>query len=152
MAYKPTLTVDVEFEGATFTFKTPDEGLSKLHEATQRCRMAGMSDADIDRNPPADLLQALVQVFVEGVIAWEGVEGEESFVACNGGTKRAIPFADKVAVANLYVQRINELQSGKVESAAPATSTTEPEAPAEPSPKATNKPADETLFEAPAEE
>jgi len=148
MAYKPTLTVDVEYEGATFTFKTPDTGLSKLHAATQECRAAGMSDADIDRNPSAEMLQALVAVFVEGVVAWDGVEGETAHLACNGGTKRAIPFADKLALANLYVQRVNELQVGKVTSAAPDTSTTEREDPADDSMRVTTSPVNATLPEA----
>jgi len=144
MAFRPQLTVDVEYEGATFTFKTPDEAMSKVFAITQRCQAEGMDAAAIDAQPPADLMQAMTQVFVDGVIAWEGVEGEESFIACNGGTKRAIPFEDKVAVANGYLQKRAELQAGKVVSAAPGMSITEPEAPAESSTKATNSPASAT--------
>ena len=148
MAYRPILTVDVEHEGAVFTFKSPDAAMSKVVSISQRCMAEGMTAADIDARPPADLLEAYAKVFVDGVISWTGVEGEDSFIACNGGTKRAIPFTDKVAVANLYIARLGELQAAKTAPVEAATSTTPPEAPAGDSKRNTDGPASATPPEA----
>ena len=152
MAYRPILTVDVEHEDAIFTFKSPDAAMSKLMAITQRCLADGMSEADVDLRPPADLLEALSDIFVEGVIGWTGVEGESKPIECNGGTKRVIPFADKVVIAQGYIANYAELEAGKVASAEADLSITPPEAPVDDSKKTTDGPAKEKQPKAEAEE
>lgn len=161
MAYRPILTIDVEFEGATFTFISPDVSMSRYDALISRHvsgmaagrSLTAMSDEEraafsldcedaLRRAMPEELGAVLCDMFTEGVIDWTDVEGPEGGrLACNAGTKRRIPYDAKVAIANAYIGKSRAVEAGKVASPKPPTaSIAEGAATANPS-EATDTPA-----------
>ena len=113
MAYRPVLVVDVEYEGAVFSFTTPDTAWTKLAAFAAQAQQAG-GEIDTDDAPPA-MLEALVEMFVKGVVAWEGVEAKDGKpLACNEKNRERIPWDDKIAVATAYIHASREAEEGKV--------------------------------------
>ena len=118
MAYRPVLVVDVEYEGAVFSFTTPDAAWTKLASFAAGAQQAS-GEIDTDDAPPA-MLDALVEMFVKGVVAWEGVETADGKpLACNDRNRERIPWDDKVAVATAYIHESREAEEGKVDAEGP---------------------------------
>ena len=144
MAYRPILTIDVEFEGGTFTFISPDVSTSRydalisrhvsgmaagrsLTAMTDEERAAFTLDCEdaLRRAMPEELGAVLCDMFTEGVIDWAGVEGPEGGrLACNAQTKRRIPYDAKVAIANAYIAKSRAVEAGKAVSPKPPTAST----------------------------
>lgn len=146
MAWKPTLQIRVEYEGAEIVWETPDHAMSRYdalmsrHVAgvarTRKRNLERMSDderaqfvADCEdalrTRMPDDLGELLCDMFMEGVVDWFGVEGPEGGeLACNSVTKRQIPYEAKVAIAGLYLQRLRAVEAGKGAPPKPRTSST----------------------------
>lgn len=138
----------IEYEDAVFHMRTPDDALSRFNARVTRevCRLAAVNDIDLAdaseeqqralltraevelrENMPDDFGATLADMFVEGVVAWEGVEDEEGkHLQCTGGTKRAIPYSVKVAVAERYLSRLDEVEAGKAPMPKPPTNSTPP--------------------------
>ncbi len=118
MAYKPQLRVQVEWEGATFEFISPDRAMG---EVVRAMTVSGMVDL-VPGAIPSDIIPLLPDVFEEGCVAWSGVEDADGkALRCDRETKRAIPFIDKVQIASKYMEALEELQAGKEPPPAPPT-------------------------------
>jgi hypothetical protein len=146
MTWKPVLSIDIEYQGATLTWRTPDSAMSRydalmtrhmsvvaagrnLNPATmtdeERVAFAQETETHLRALMPDDLGEIMCDMFVEGVFAWEGVEGPEGErLACNAGTRRAIPYEDKVAATGLYLQALRAVELGKVPPLAPPITCT----------------------------
>jgi len=141
MAYRPVLRVRVEWEGATFWFVSPDSALSRFAVVMQQVAALGLAAEVAIEKLPAEATETLADMFVEGVVDWEGVEAEDGKpLHCSAANRRGIPFADKVLVAAQYVEVIEAVARGKaasppapsastppdVQTASPSLSTTQP--------------------------
>jgi hypothetical protein len=143
MTWKPTLTVTVEYEGATFVFESPDEALARYTALVQRWVMNAARGVDLEQldeeeqrelaesvetrlqaSMPDELAGIFADMFVEGCRSWEGVEGDDGPLECDALTRRQIPFADKLALGHAYVQRLNEIDEGKGAPPRPRTTCT----------------------------
>jgi hypothetical protein len=117
MAYRPILLVDVEALGATFRFGSADKAMSKVAAIIHR------DGLNADDSP--ETFEALCELFVEGVKAWEGVEEEDGKPKpCTFEKREAIPTEDKFVISSAYMQKRNELEAGKLEPEAEPTAST----------------------------
>ena len=123
MAYRPALEVDVQWEGATFRFGAADDAWSKLAAAGARRTVSEACDADA----PPELIEPLCDLFVEGVVDWEGVEGADgNALACTRDSRRRIPSPDKIQIASVYLAKMQELEEKKGASGEQRTGSTGP--------------------------
>jgi hypothetical protein len=141
VAWKPTLTVTVEYEGAEFDFESPDNALARYSAIISRRMMAAARGRDLsamneeERREfakaveqslqaamPDELGEVYADLFCEGVRAWRGVEDADGKpIPCDAVNRRRIPYADKVAIGDLYLRRINEIDEGKGPAPSPPT-------------------------------
>lgn len=143
-----TMLHKIEYEDAEFHMRTPDDALSRFNARATRevVRLAAVNDIDLAdaseeqqrallaraevelrENMPDDFGATLADMFVEGVVSWEGVEDDEGRpISCTGGTKRAIPYSVKVTVAERYLSKLDEVEEGKVLPPPPPTNSTPP--------------------------
>ena len=124
MPYKPMLSLGLEWEGATFVFGPADKAWSRLAAAGAQVGTAEIDSEDV----PAELIEPLCELFVEGVMEWEGVEGPDgNALACNVGTRKLIPSPDKIQISSAYLAKMQELEGKKTPSVEPPTSSEAPE-------------------------
>lgn len=130
MPYILTPRPRVEALGAVWIFGDVDEPMRGLVREAARLQAAGFDLSDLSASaPPAELLDPLVDLFREGVVAWEGVLDEEgNVIECTPEARAAVPLQDKLIVALAYLQRDNELQEKKGDSGAPPMNGTPPPA------------------------
>lgn len=145
-AWTPILSIDVTYRGAIISWRSPDHAMSRYDALMTRHgaavaqrrgqRAAAMTDEEriefarevedaLRSEMPDELGQIMCDMFVEGVFGWEGVCGAMGGrLDCNAGTRRAIPYEDKLAVTALYLARLREIELGKAAPPAPPTSCT----------------------------
>lgn len=129
------ITLTVEAAGAIWTFREPDKALARaversrqdpaMQQAVAQAQAQGgvIDDADL----PPGVLEWLVDVFVEGICGWEGVEGPDGTpLSFNSASVRAIPTEAKLEAATAYLQSRAELGKEPRPSAAPPTDCTPP--------------------------
>lgn len=152
MAYRPVLRVRVEWEGAVFWFASPDSALSRFGAAM--ASVAGLNlpaEVAVTAMPP-EVTEALADMFVEGVVDWEGVEAEDGKpLHCSAANRRSIPFADKVLVAAHYVETIEAVARGKAASPPAPTDSTPPDVQTANPSLSTTPPASDTVAVTPDE-
>jgi hypothetical protein len=95
---------DVEYQGATFDFTSPDEAYTRF---VKFCRSkAGQA---VDPTDP-DYWVYLDAIFMAGCIGWRGVEGLEF----SEDAKARIPLQDRANIGGVYVARVMGIDEKKV--------------------------------------
>jgi len=135
------LTVTVKHKGAEFDFESPDNALARYSaiitrrmvtaargrdlskmSASERREFAEGVEKTLQAAMPDELGEVYADLFCEGVRAWRGVEDADGGpLACNAVNRRRIPYADKVAIGDLYLRRMNEIDEGKGPAPSPPT-------------------------------
>jgi hypothetical protein len=157
MAVKIRLHLPVEALGCTFYMRPHDGSWARFIKfAAQFAAVSGMSlgevdvDTDTSDSPevlalfakmPAEMIEALCDLFVQGCVGWKGVliektgedgqpvlgeDGQPLVVAapCNLETKRAMEPQDKLVIALAYVSAAQEVEAKKAPPASPTTDGT----------------------------
>lgn len=100
--WKPVL--DVEYNGATFLFQSPDDAYLAFAKHCQEEQSATV-------NPLAPKnTELLNRIFVEGCVGWEGVEGLEY----SKDNMLRLPILDRASIAGLYVGEVMGIDAKKV--------------------------------------
>lgn len=121
MAYRPALTVKVEALGGVFYFGAADQAMARIAEIVMDI---GSFDTG---NVPAEMIEPLCALAVQGIKDWEGVEDERGRqVSCTEATKAAIPTMDKVQIATAYLLAMQTLEEKKGSADEQPTSSSEP--------------------------
>jgi len=146
MAVKVRMNLQVEALGATFHMRPHDGSWARftksIAEFAGAAGAAGLEFEGLEFDErlggeqwaliaamPAELLEAACDLFVQGCIAWAGVEDEAGNVLlCNFEAKSAMDFEDKLTVAFAYIATMQDIEAKKAE---PASSTTGDTLPAE---------------------
>lgn len=109
MAHVVRLKTVVEYDGATFSFKTHDASFARV---VSEAKAFGGGTVDLENITPG-LLSALCGMFVDSVFEWDGVVDEDGTpIPCDESTKSAFPMEEKIAIVMGYWARRNELGEG----------------------------------------
>lgn len=108
--YKLRLKIEVEALDAKFYFGAADKAVCKIIQLVQG--KSGMLETG---NVPDDLSEALCELFIEGVVEWNGVVGEDGVeLECTKENKKSFPPEDKLVVASQYWEAKQKLEEKKV--------------------------------------
>lgn len=124
MPYIVEPRIEIEALGAVWKWAHPDNAMAELASIVEQ--NAGLElqiDDELDveemwEKMPGEAKQSLYPVlprmFLEGVVAWEGVEDADGEpLPCTAENRRAIPTQDKIQVAALYLAEVQDLQQKK---------------------------------------
>lgn len=118
MPYTPAyLIIRVEALGATWLFQAVDKALLRL--------VPGLVAGDVNTEGlTTEQLSALIDIWTEGLVGWEGVldptpERAGAPLIFSARNAALIPTEDKLAVVAAYLEKTQELQQKKAGSAEP---------------------------------
>ena len=109
MAYNFKPTLEVEALDSVFIFGPADKAIPKIIQLS--IKYQGQEDFN-PNEAPADLTEAMCEMFVEAVVDWNIVADDEK-VPCTKENKEMFPTTDKIVVAMAYWQQRNTIEEKK---------------------------------------
>ena len=120
MPFVPVLELSISWESATFVFKPVDELFLRFGKAAEE---EGEDTLDTD-NPPESMAGILCEMFLQGLVSWDGVEDKEGKpLECNEQNKAWFLTTDKLKIAGEYLAALEALEAKKEALAGQATSS-----------------------------
>ena len=144
MVVQTTCPVECPDLGGVYFFRPPDKALAKalpLFEQLEKDKRKALEeelgrkptaeeleDLNVDPNDnslPDGMMAAVGDMFMEGVVNWQDVEGEDGNpLPCNEANKRMIPTEAKWVIALAYLEQRKGVEEKKAPSAAPPMNCT----------------------------
>ena len=144
MVVQTTCPVECPDLGGVYFFRPPDKALSKampLFEQVRQQKRRALTDTlgrlptedelgelNVDLNDnslPDGMMEAVCDMFTEGVITWRDVEDEDGNpLPCNEANKRMIPTEAKWVIVFAYLEQRKGVEEKKAPSAAPPMNCT----------------------------